>query len=107
MMATLHPTKKVKSSFVWSDDDDDDDDDDSLGGRKGDHMQRINKINFKLVNKFDEFTSAIDIYSENDIFSNPTMLHFGEEKNLSLVKYLDADVCFNLNVLAQLFPELQ
>ena len=43
--------KNVKSSFVWSDDDDDDDDDDdSLGGRKGDHMQRINKINFKPVN---------------------------------------------------------
>ena len=72
----------MKSSFFWSDNDDDDayDENDSSGGSEGDHMQRINKRNFKLVNKFDEFTSAIDVYSENDIFSNPTMLHFGEEK---------------------------
>ena len=72
----------MKSSFFWSDDDDDDDDhdeNDSSGGSEGNYMQRINKRNFKPVNKFDEFTSAIDIYSENDIFSNPTMLHFGEQ----------------------------
>ena len=35
------------------------------------------------------------------------MLHFGEDKNLPLVKNLDADVRSNLNVLAQLFLELQ
>mmetsp|Transcript_8632 Transcript_8632/g.8200 ORF Transcript_8632/g.8200 Transcript_8632/m.8200 type:complete len:80 (+) Transcript_8632:89-328(+) len=70
-------------------------------------MQRINKRNFKPVNTFDEFTSAIDDDSEDDIISNPTMLHFGDDKNLPLVKNLDADVRSNLNVLAQLFPELQ
>jgi len=70
-------------------------------------MQCINKINFKLVDTFDEFTSAIYDDSEDDIISNPIMVHFGEDKNLPLVKNLDADVRSNLNVLAQLFPELQ
>ena len=71
----------MKSSFFWSDDDDDgDDENDSSCGGERDHLQRMNKRKFKLVNIFDGFTSAIDVHSENEIFRNPTILHFGEEK---------------------------